>query len=120
MFTGSVGMPEGATRVEKSPERRKRDRRRRKAEERGWASRSGPVTVRFVSVAGDGWEAVGAGHPSLASAEGTVKWLESMKRRSEFEYSAATLEDGSHRVLRRPAPAEAGAVGGTARTRANA
>jgi hypothetical protein len=43
---GSLG-----SRAEMSPARRRRERQRRKREEKRWARKSGPVTVRFVDPA---------------------------------------------------------------------
>ena len=46
MSNGRTGASLGG--VESSPERRSRQAAKRKREEKRWAKRSGPVTVRFV------------------------------------------------------------------------
>lgn len=49
MSKGRTGASLGG--AESSPERRKRQAAKRKREEKRWAARSGPVTVRFVDPA---------------------------------------------------------------------
>lgn len=50
----------------------------------------------------DDWEISGTTlHRSLAAAQGTAIWLGSMERLSGWEFIARTMEDGSHRVLKR-------------------
>ena len=50
MSKGRTGVSLGGG-TESSPERRKRQAAKRKREEKRWAARSGPVTVRFVDPA---------------------------------------------------------------------
>lgn len=50
MRKGSTGASLGGG-VESSPERQKRQAAKRRREEKRWAKRSGPVTVRFVDPA---------------------------------------------------------------------
>ena len=52
----------------------------------------------------DEWELSGTTqHVSLAAAEATANWLRSIGRLAGWEFTAATLADGTHRVLRRRA-----------------
>lgn len=51
----------------------------------------------------NGWEISGkTAHASMAAANAVARWLSSMEHTAAgWEYASATLEDGSHRVLRR-------------------
>jgi len=50
----------------------------------------------------EGWEIAGrTAHRSLHAAMATATWMRSQKRMAGWDYTAATLADGTHRVLRR-------------------
>jgi hypothetical protein len=51
----------------------------------------------------DGWElpARGRAHKSFKAARATATWLDGQKKFEHLEFSAVTLSDGTHRVIRR-------------------
>ena len=67
----------------------------------------------------DGWELSGEKcHPSLAAAGRVAIWLGTIERLAGWEFTATTLENGSHRVLRRRADGRPTGAGGPGRTAA--
>jgi hypothetical protein len=56
-----------------------------------------------VPAASDGWEVSPSGRPhkTFKAARATAVWLSSQRSKQAWEYQAATLEDGTHRVFRR-------------------
>lgn len=66
----------------------------------------------FDALAVDGWELSPAGRPhkTFSAARATAVWLSGQAKRQAWEYRAATLADGTFRVVRRRRAAKAAAL----------